>query len=112
MSDANLFKYKKTENQWCPGCPNFGLLTALRNAFGQLDKNPEDICLVSGIGQAAKLPQYFNANYFNGLHGRAIPVALAINIVNPTLKTIVTTGDGDCYGEGGNHFLHNIYENQ
>jgi len=98
-------------NQWCPGCPNFGILNALKAALVQLDKQPHEICLVSGIGQAAKLPHYLNCNFFNGLHGRAIPVATGIKVVNPDLVTIVTTGDGDCYGEGGNHFIHAIRRN-
>ncbi len=99
------------ENQWCPGCSNFGILTAMKHALLALDKNPEEICLVSGIGQAAKLPHYLKCNLFNGLHGRALPIAVSINIVNPELTTIVVTGDGDCYGEGGNHFLHTIRRN-
>jgi len=99
------------ENQWCPGCSNFGILTAMKHALLALDKNPEEICLVSGIGQAAKLPHYLKCNFFNGLHGRALPIAVSINIVNPELTTIVVTGDGDCYGEGGNHFLHTIRRN-
>jgi len=99
------------ENQWCPGCPNFGILTAMKNALMALGKKPEEICLVSGIGQAAKLPHYLKCNFFNGLHGRTLPIAVAINIVNPELTTIVVTGDGDCYGEGGNHFLHTIRRN-
>ncbi|MBN1761763.1 MAG: 2-oxoacid ferredoxin oxidoreductase [Methanomicrobia archaeon] len=99
------------ENQWCPGCPNFGILTALKRALVTLAKEPEELCLVSGIGQAAKLPHYLKCNFFNGLHGRALPVATAINIVNPELTTVVVTGDGDCYGEGGNHFLHTFRRN-
>jgi 2-oxoglutarate ferredoxin oxidoreductase subunit beta len=103
--------YSDAENQWCPGCPNFGILTALKNALVALGKKPEEICLVSGIGQAAKLPHYLKCNFFNGLHGRALPVAVAIQVVKPKLTTIVVTGDGDCYGEGGNHFLHTIRRN-
>jgi 2-oxoglutarate ferredoxin oxidoreductase subunit beta len=99
------------ENQWCPGCPNFGILSALRNALASIGKKPEEICLVSGIGQAAKMPHYVKANFFNGLHGRALPIAQAIQIADPNLTTIVTTGDGDCYGEGGNHFLHAVRRN-
>jgi 2-oxoglutarate ferredoxin oxidoreductase subunit beta len=99
------------ENQWCPGCPNFGILKALKQTLVQLDKRPEELCLVSGIGQAAKLPHYLNCNFFNGLHGRALPVATAISVVNPELTTIVVTGDGDCYGEGGNHLLHAFRRN-
>ena len=57
------------------------------------------------------MPHYINANFFNGLHGRALPAAAAAKIANRELTVIVTTGDGDCYGEGGNHFLHNIRRN-
>ncbi|MBN1455784.1 MAG: 2-oxoacid ferredoxin oxidoreductase [Methanomicrobia archaeon] len=99
------------ENQWCPGCPNFGILKAMKNALVALAKRPDEICLVSGIGQAAKLPHYLRCNFFNGLHGRALPVATAISVVSPQLTTIVVTGDGDCYGEGGNHFLHTFRRN-
>ncbi|MGE5279989.1 MAG: 2-oxoacid:ferredoxin oxidoreductase subunit beta [Deltaproteobacteria bacterium] len=96
---------------WCPGCGNFGILNALKKALVKLDKRPQDVLLVSGIGQAAKLPHYIKANCFNGLHGRALPVACGAKIANKELTVIVTTGDGDCYGEGGNHFLHNIRRN-
>ena len=99
------------ENQWCPDCPNFGILQAMKKALTTLKKKPEDICLVSGIGQAAKFPHYLRCNFFNGLHGRALPVALGIHVANPHLTTMVTTGDGDCYGEGGNHFIHNLRRN-
>ncbi len=67
--------------------------------------------LVSGIGQAAKLPHYVDVNVFNGLHGRALPAAAAIKMSNPAMTVVVTSGDGDIYGEGGNHFLHNIRRN-
>jgi 2-oxoglutarate/2-oxoacid ferredoxin oxidoreductase subunit beta len=96
---------------WCPGCGNFGILTAVQQALVQLDKQPKDVLLVSGIGQAAKLPHYVRANCFNGLHGRALPAAAGAKIANRALTVIVTTGDGDCYGEGGNHFIHNIRRN-
>jgi 2-oxoglutarate/2-oxoacid ferredoxin oxidoreductase subunit beta len=101
----------EAENQWCPGCPNFGLLTALKRALGELDLEPQNVCLVSGIGQAAKAPHYLAANVFNGLHGRALPAATGISIAHPELKTIVTSGDGCLYGEGGNHLLHAFRRN-
>ena len=99
------------ENQWCPGCPNYGIQAALKRALAGLDLAPHEVCLVSGIGQAAKLPHYVKANVFNGLHGRAIPAAIGIHVANPRLKTIVTSGDGDLYGEGGNHLLHAFRRN-
>ena len=96
---------------WCGGCGNFGMQAALKTALAKLGKKPQELLLVSGIGQAAKMPHYINANFFNGLHGRALPAAAAAKIANRELTVIVTTGDGDCYGEGGNHFLHNIRRN-
>jgi 2-oxoglutarate ferredoxin oxidoreductase subunit beta len=67
--------------------------------------------MVAGIGQAAKTPQYIGTNSFCGLHGRALPAAAAAKIANEKLTVIVDTGDGDSYGEGGNHFIHNIRRN-
>ena len=79
--------------------------------LGRLGREKHEIVLVSGIGQAAKLPHYVDVNVFDGLHGRALPAAAAIKMANPSLTVIVTSGDGDVYGEGGNHFLHNIRRN-
>lgn len=110
MPNVNDYQ-SNAENQWCPGCPNFGILQALKKALVELDKAPHQVCLVSGIGQAAKLPHYLKCNFFNGLHGRPIPVALGVHVANPDLTTMVVTGDGDCYGEGGNHFIHAIRRN-
>jgi 2-oxoglutarate ferredoxin oxidoreductase subunit beta len=67
--------------------------------------------LVSGIGQAAKLPHYTKANVFNGLHGRAVPAATAVKLANHALEVVITSGDGDMYGEGGNHFIHAVRRN-
>jgi 2-oxoglutarate ferredoxin oxidoreductase subunit beta len=66
---------------------------------------PHQFTVVSGIGQAAKLPHYTKCNTFNGLHGRALPVATGIRLANHQMPVIVTTGDGDSYGEGGNHLM-------
>ena len=109
-TDKKLFN-SKDENAWCPGCGNFGILNSLKMAFSELNLLPHQILIASGIGQAAKTPHYINVNGFNGLHGRSLPPALGAKIANKDLKVIVTTGDGDTYGEGGNHFIHNIRRN-
>jgi len=96
---------------WCPGCGNFPILNAVKQALADMELEPHKVILVSGIGQAAKLPHYMRCNFFNGLHGRALPVATAIRIANTDLPVIVIGGDGDTYGEGGNHFLHAIRRN-
>jgi len=99
------------EIAWCPGCGNFGILKALKEALFELGRKPQEVVIVSGIGQAAKLPHYLKANVFNGLHGRSLPVAFAIKTVNPELLVIAESGDGCMYGEGGNHLLHAIRRN-
>lgn len=99
------------ETAWCPGCGNFSILDCLKTALEELDMDPYQVLMVAGIGQAAKTPQYISANAFCGLHGRSLPAAAAAKIANENLTVIVDTGDGDSYGEGGNHFIHNIRRN-
>ncbi|WP_448521978.1 thiamine pyrophosphate-dependent enzyme [Pseudothermotoga sp.] len=96
---------------WCPGCGNFGIIRALKMALAQLNLPSNKVVIVSGIGQAAKMPQYVKAHMFNGLHGRSLPAAVAIKMVNPELVVIAESGDGCTYGEGGNHFIHTIRRN-
>jgi 2-oxoglutarate ferredoxin oxidoreductase subunit beta len=100
-----------TDIAWCPGCGNFGILSALKSALSELGIPRERLVMVSGIGQAAKAPQYINASFFNGLHGRSLPAATAIKASNPDLVVIAESGDGCTYGEGGNHFIHAIRRN-
>ncbi len=103
--------YLTGETAWCPGCGNFSIREALSEALSELQLPPHNVLICSGIGQAAKIPHYIRANGFNGLHGRALPPALGARMANKNLKVIVESGDGDSYGEGGNHFIHNIRRN-
>jgi 2-oxoglutarate ferredoxin oxidoreductase subunit beta len=98
--------YAGLKPAWCPGCGNFGILNALNRALIEMEIEPHQVLLVSGIGQAGKLPHYTRGNVFNSLHGRPVPPAIGAKIVNPELIVIAVSGDGDAYGEGGNHFLH------
>jgi 2-oxoglutarate ferredoxin oxidoreductase subunit beta len=99
------------DNGWCPGCGNFSILNVIKNTLSNLSIDPHNVVISSGIGQAAKMPQYINTNYFNGLHGRALPIATAIKASNPKLLVFGEGGDGDMYGEGGNHFMHTVRRN-
>ncbi len=99
------------DNQWCPGCGNFPILMTLKKALTDAGCTPTNTTFVSGIGQAAKTPQYMNSHFFNGLHGRALPVATGIKAANPDLNVMVASGDGDIYGEGGGHLIHTIRRN-
>lgn len=103
--------YLKGETAWCPGCGNFAIRQALAEALAELCLPPHQVLLCSGIGQAAKMPHYLRVNGFNGLHGRALPPATGALATNPNLTVIVASGDGDTYGEGGNHFIHTIRRN-
>lgn len=100
-----------TRPAWCPGCGNYSLLKTFDEALEEAGVDRQRLVLVSGIGQAAKLPHYTKANVFNGLHGRAIPAATGIKLANHKLEVVITSGDGDMYGEGGNHFVHAIRRN-
>jgi len=97
--------YKGQVPAWCPGCGNFPILNAFKEVMVELGLEPHQFTVVSGIGQAAKLPHYTKCNTFNGLHGRTLPVATGIRLANHKMPVIAVTGDGDCYGEGGNHLM-------
>jgi 2-oxoglutarate/2-oxoacid ferredoxin oxidoreductase subunit beta len=103
--------YEGIETAWCPGCGNFGMLKAFKQALADLGIRPEEILVVSGIGQSGKFPHYLKCNTFNGIHGRTLPVATACRLANHELKVVAEAGDGDCYGEGGNHLLAALRRN-
>ncbi|QSH40200.1 2-oxoacid:ferredoxin oxidoreductase subunit beta [Lentisphaerota bacterium ZTH] len=106
-----IIEFANTTPAWCPGCGDYSILDTLKTVFEKAHYDPHKFVLVSGIGQAAKLPHYMDINVFNGLHGRALPAATGIKIANHQLEVIITSGDGDMYGEGGNHLLHAIRRN-
>jgi 2-oxoglutarate ferredoxin oxidoreductase subunit beta len=105
------FERQNIDIAWCPGCGNFGIHTILKRALDELQADKRNVVFVSGIGQAAKAPHYLDVHMFDGLHGRAVPVATAIKAANPNLVVVAEGGDGDMYGEGGNHFLNAIRRN-
>ncbi|MFN4180461.1 MAG: 2-oxoacid:ferredoxin oxidoreductase subunit beta [Armatimonadota bacterium] len=91
---------------WCPGCGDFGVLTATFMALGNLGLNPEEVVIVSGIGCSGRFPAFTTAYGFHSLHGRTMPVALGIKAAKPELTVIAVGGDGDTLAIGGNHFMH------
>ena len=99
------------EPDWCPGCGDFGVLNSLQRACAELGLRPHEILTVSGIGCSSNLPGYFNAYGMHTLHGRSLAVATGAKLANHELTVIVTGGDGDGYGIGGNHFAHTARRN-
>jgi 2-oxoglutarate ferredoxin oxidoreductase subunit beta len=108
---AGLKEYEGRTPAWCPGCGNFGILRSFQQAVLDLGIKPHQFTIVSGIGQSGKFPHYTRCNTFNGLHGRSLPVATGIRLMSPGMPVIAVAGDGDCYGEGGNHLIHAIRRN-
>ncbi len=93
---------------WCPGCGDFGVLNVLQRAAAKLGLPNKDILCVSGIGCSSNLPGFFRTYGIHSLHGRSNPVALGAKLANPDLTVIATGGDGDGFGIGLGHFMHNM----
>ena len=91
---------------WCPGCGDWGILNSLKQSFVKLNLNPSDVIVVFVIGCSGNMNDFLNCVGFHALHGRSIPNAVGIKIANHKIPVIAVVGDGDCYGEGGNHFIH------
>jgi len=100
-----------TPSWWCPGCGDYGVLSALKSALADLGKNPKDVAFVSGIGCSGKISGYLHSYAFHGVHGRALPVATAVKLANKELTVIAAGGDGDGYAIGAGHFIHAVRRN-
>jgi 2-oxoglutarate ferredoxin oxidoreductase subunit beta len=99
------------KNTWCPGCGNFGILSAFNKALIELGLEREETVIVSGIGCHGKMVNYVNVNGFHGIHGRVIPTSTGIKLANPELTVIGFAGDADQYDEGWDHFAHAVRRN-
>jgi 2-oxoglutarate ferredoxin oxidoreductase subunit beta len=96
---------------WCPGCGDFGVVTAITRALAAVGRPPYEIAFVSGIGCSSRIPGYTTAYGFNTVHGRALPIAQGIKLANPDLLVLVASGDGDGFSIGGGHVAHVIRRN-
>ena len=101
----------KVDPDWCPGCGDFGVLAALNKALVELQVQPHNVVTISGIGCSSNLPGYINTYGMHTLHGRALAVATGVKLANHDLTVVVTGGDGDGFGIGGNHFIHTMRRN-
>jgi len=113
-SAAQLVKesYKgKIHPDWCPGCGDFSVLSALQAALFELGLQPHQVVVISGIGCSSNLPGFLNTYGMHTLHGRSLAVGTGVKFGNHDLKVICVGGDGDGYGIGGNHFLHTMRRN-
>ncbi len=96
---------------WCPGCGNFGIQLAVKQALTRLGVDPDRVAYVSDIGCGGKMPHWINTYGLHSLHGRAIPVATGVKFANRDLTVLVSAGDGGAYGIGMGHLVHAIRHN-
>jgi 2-oxoglutarate ferredoxin oxidoreductase subunit beta len=96
---------------WCPGCGDFGVLNALQRACAELEIQPHELMVVSGIGCSSNLPGFFRSYGVHSLHGRSLPFATGAKLANHAMTVIATGGDGDGYGIGLNHFIQAMRRN-
>ena len=101
----------KVDPDWCPGCGDFGVLAAIEKALVELQIPNHNVVILSGIGCSSNLPGFINTFGMHTLHGRAVAVATGLKLANHELTVIVTGGDGDGFGIGGNHFVHSMRRN-
>ena len=103
---TNIQDFSGYNPTWCPGCGNWGIGVAVKQALVKLNLNPSKVGVVFGIGCSGNMNDFLNAYAIHSLHGRSLPTAIGLKLANHELPVIAIVGDGDCYGEGGNHFLH------
>jgi 2-oxoglutarate ferredoxin oxidoreductase subunit beta len=101
----------RVDPDWCPGCGDFGVLAAVQKALVDLQIPNHQIVTVSGIGCSSNFPGFIETYGMHTLHGRSLPVATGVKMANPDLTVLVTGGDGDGLGIGGNHLTHTIRRN-
>ena len=101
----------RVDPDWCPGCGDFGVLAAIQKALVELQIPNHNVVAISGIGCSSNLPGYINTYGMHTLHGRALAVATGLKLANHDLTVLVTGGDGDGFGIGGNHFIHTMRRN-
>ncbi len=96
---------------WCAGCGDYSVLRALQTAYAKSGRGNHEHMTVSGIGCSSNLPGYVRTYGMHTLHGRSLAVATGAKLANHHMNVVVTGGDGDGYGIGGNHFVHTMRKN-
>ncbi|MBI3860080.1 MAG: hypothetical protein HY296_07600 [Thaumarchaeota archaeon] len=87
-------------------CGDFGILNAIQMALAELNVDPSNTVVVSGVGCSSKTPHFIKTYGVHTLHGRALPFASGIKLANPNMEVVVEGGDGDGMGIGAGHFVN------
>jgi 2-oxoglutarate ferredoxin oxidoreductase subunit beta len=91
---------------WCPGCGDFGVLSATYKALTSLQLKPHETVVVSGIGCSSRIPYFMKTYGLHGVHGRPIPIATGLKLARPDLTVFAMGGDGDLMSIGAGHLPH------
>lgn len=110
MATAKDFQNHLKPN-WCPGCGDFGVQTAMQRAFAESGKEPHEFMVVAGIGCSGRMSGYLHTNGFHGIHGRVLPLAQGMKLANRDLTVVATGGDGDGFAIGAGHTMHALRRN-
>ena len=89
---------------FCPGCGAGTILNALLRIVDRMGQ--DNFIFTSGSGCNGFIPLVIDADEFHTMHGRPVVVATGIKLCRPDKNVVVISGDGDCMGIGGNHFIH------
>ena len=101
----------RVDPDWCPGCGDYGVLAAVQKALVELQIPNHEVVTISGIGCSSNFPGYIETYGMHTLHGRSLAVATGMKMANHAMTVLVTGGDGDGFGIGGNHFMHTMRRN-
>jgi 2-oxoglutarate ferredoxin oxidoreductase subunit beta len=101
----------KVDPDWCPGCGDYGVLAAVQKALVELQIPKHEVVTISGIGCSSNFPGFIDTYGMHTLHGRSLAVATGMKMANHGMTVLVTGGDGDGFGIGGNHFMHTMRRN-
>ncbi|OPG17540.1 2-oxoacid:ferredoxin oxidoreductase subunit beta [Ferroacidibacillus organovorans] len=110
MATVKEFRNNVRPN-WCPGCGDFAVQASMQRALGNLNLEPENVALISGIGCSGRISGYLNVYGFHGVHGRSLPIAQGVKLANRNLTVLASGGDGDGFGIGLGHFMHAVRRN-
>ncbi len=109
---ATTREYKNAiRPNWCPGCGDFGIQMAIQEAASKREIPFEKLALISGIGCSSRIGGYLYCYGAHTTHGRALPFAQGVKLVNRDLEVVVCSGDGDAYAIGIGHTIHAIKRN-
>jgi 2-oxoglutarate/2-oxoacid ferredoxin oxidoreductase subunit beta len=101
----------RVDPDWCPGCGDYGVLAAVQKALAELRIPNHEVATISGIGCSSNFPGFIETYGMHTLHGRSLAVATGFKMANHAMHVLVTGGDGDGFGIGGNHFMHTMRRN-